>query len=319
VGKPGILFCGAAQQVGAVNGGEARPHDLLTRAGVMAVSWTEATIERENGLGMAARIYRASPSARSAPLVLHLHGGAFVVGSLENGETVATLLADAGAVVVSIDYPLAPRHRFPQPLHAAFQALNWLQAHRAGLAGKKSGLFVAGEEAGGNLAAALGLMARDQQAPPLAGQILLSPMLDPCMATCSVRQAEAGPVGCQWADGWHQYLGSPDKAAHPYASPLGSSRLAGLAPALLLTAEDDLMRDENLSYARRLRESGVHVREHVLTAPTQWPCALSHPSSMEPAWAATVRHHFSVFFAEVVASRRPQSSFQSTHMQGVLS
>ena len=69
-------------------------------------------------------------------------------------------------------------------------------------------LFVAGEEAGGNLAAALALMARDQQTPPLAGQILLSPMLDPCMATCSMRQAEAGPVGCQWADGWHQYLGS---------------------------------------------------------------------------------------------------------------
>ena len=103
-----------------------------------------------------------------------------------------------------------PQHPFPAARwRRAFQALDWLHAQprRTG-SSRKSGLFVAGEEAGGNLAAALALMARDQQAPPLAGQILLSPMLDPCMATCSIRQAEAGPVGCKWADGWHQYLGS---------------------------------------------------------------------------------------------------------------
>ena len=279
----------------------------------MATNWTDTTIEVKDGPSMAARIYGAGATVRSAPVVLHLHGGTFTSGSLDDGQAVASLLADTGAVVVSLDYPLAPQHRFPQPLHAAFQALRWVHARRADWVTRKSGLFVAGEEAGGNLAAALALMARDQQAPPLAGQILVSPMLDPSMATCSVREAEAGPVGCKWADGWHQYLGSPDKAGHPYASPLGSSRLAGLAPALVLTAEDDLMRDENLAYARRLRESGVRVREHVLAAPTQWPCALSRPVIAEHTWAAAVRHHFSVFFAETLASRTSQSSFQSSH------
>ena len=123
--------------------------------------------------------------------------------------------------------------------------------------------------------------------PPLAGQILLSPMLDPRMATCSMRQAEAGPVGCKWADGWHEYLGTPDKAAHPYAAPMVSSRLAGLAPALILTAEDDLLRDESLNYARRLRASGVIVDEHVLPAPTGWPCAFTNPTPADGAWTAS--------------------------------
>jgi acetyl esterase/lipase len=280
------------------------------------MNWTEETIEVEQGVP--ARVYRKGSCPRSAPLVLHLHGGAFVGGSLDSGRMVSSLLADAGAVVVSVDYPLAPALQFPHALQAAYRALSSLHSSRTNWVSKKSGIFVAGEEAGGNLAAALALMARDQQGPPLAGQILLSPMLDPCMATCSIRQAEAGPVGCQWADGWHQYLGSADKAAHPYAAPLGSSRLAGLAPALVLTAQDDPMRDESVSYARRLRESGVVVQEHVLAGPTGWPNALgfwqqsfdrleaylSDPSTTEEAWATTVRDRFIEFFAQTMPLQR---------------
>jgi acetyl esterase/lipase len=280
------------------------------------MNWTEETIQVEQD--MTARIYGKEPGPRSAPLVLHLHGGAFVGGSLDSGRTVSRLLADAGAVVVSVEYPLAPAHQFPHALQASYRALSCLRNSRADWVSKKSGIYVAGEEAGGNLAAALALMARDQQGPPLAGQILLSPMLDPCMATCSIRQAEAGPVGCQWADGWHQYLGSADKAAHPYAAPLGSSRLAGLAPALVLTAQDDPMRDESLSYARRLRESGVAVQEHVLAGPTGWPNALAfwersfdrleaylrERAPREEAWTTAVRDHFVEFFAQTMPSQR---------------
>jgi acetyl esterase len=258
------------------------------------------------------RIYAKDPAIGPAPVVLHLHGGAFVGGSLESGRTVATLLAQAGAVVASLDYPLAPEHRFPQALEAAFCALNCLHANRAKWAGKKSRIFVAGEEAGGNLAAGLALMARDRQAPPLAGQILLCPMLDPCLATCSIREADAGAIGCKWADGWNNYLGSPDKAAHPYASPLGSSRLAGVAPALVLTAEDDPMRDEGLTYARRLIDAGVVVREHVLTCRTGWPdsldCLVCREEAAAQPWAAAARDCFSTFFAELCPSRSPSSA-----------
>lgn len=278
----------------------------------MAMNWTEETIDAGSALRVPVRIYRPAEAHTIAPLVLHLHGGAFVSGSLDSGRTVATLLADAGAVVVSADYPHAPNHPFPHALHAAFGALKWLHKSRARWIGKKSGIFVAGEEAGGNLAAGLALMARDQQNPPLAGQILLSPMLDPRLATCSMRQAEAGPVGCKWADGWHQYLGSADKAAHPYAAPLGSSRLAGLAPALVLTAEDDLLRDESLSYAQRLHESGVAVQHHVLAAPTDWPCALNGLAPVREAWATTVRDRFIEFFAQPLALLRPVASLHPT-------
>lgn len=246
---------------------------------------------------LAVRIYAAGPVLLDTPLVLHLHAGAFTSGSLEAGRTVATLLAEAGAVVMSADYPLAPRSVFPQTLQTLFQALTLISQKRGKWAGRKSPLFVAGEEAGGNLAAGLALMARDQRSPVLAGQILLSPMLDACLATESCRLAEAGPVGCKWADGWHQYLGTADKACHPYAAPLGSSRLGGLAPVLIVTAEDDPMRDESVTYASRLRASGVAAQDLVLPAPSHWPCALASADGLKAEWAARLGERFNEFLA----------------------
>ena len=264
----------------------------------MATRFTEELIQTDT---MPVRVYRGTV-ARAAPVVLHLHGGAFTGGSLDSGRTVAKLLSDAGAVVVSADYPLAPEHRFPKALDAAFRTLNWMHKSRATLAGRRSQVFVAGEEAGGNLAAALALMARDQQTPALAGQILLSPMLDPCMATCSMRDAREGAADCQWAEGWRDYLGTVDKAGHPYAAPLGSSRLSGLAPALVVTAEDDLLRDESLSYAKRLRESGVETETHVLEAPTGWPFVLGQSrnadATISTSWGTALRERFTAFFVQ---------------------
>jgi acetyl esterase/lipase len=262
----------------------------------MTMSTTEDLI-RPDALSMPMRIYRSEAAQAAAPVVLHLHGGAFVAGALDNGRAVAGALAEAGAVVVSVEYPLAPRHPFPQALEATFGALDWLHKTRGRLANRKSRLFVAGEEAGGNLAAGLALMVRDRQGPELAGQILLSPMLDPRMATCSMREAEAGPVGCKWADGWHDYLGSADKAAHPYASPLMSTRLVGVAPALVVTAEDDLLRDEAVTYAKRLRQAGVAVDELVLPAPTGWPSAFQDPANARAPWTTSVRERIKNFFA----------------------
>jgi acetyl esterase/lipase len=254
------------------------------------------------------RIYAGRPVLLDTPLILHLHAGAFVSGSLDMGRTVSTLLAEAGAIVISADYPLAPQSVFPQTLQTLFQALTLIWQKRGKWAGRKSQVYVAGEEAGGNLAAGLALMARDQRSPALAGQILLAPMLDACLATESVRLAEAGPVGCKWADGWHQYLGTADKACHPYAVPLGSSRLGGLAPALIVTAEDDPMRDESLAYARRLRASAVAVREHVLPGPTDWPCALAEADGLKAGWAGALREHFTEFLAGTASLLCPASS-----------
>jgi acetyl esterase/lipase len=266
----------------------------------MTIKCTPVTLPLEDA-PLSVRVYSAGYANPATPLVLHFHGGAFVAGSLDNGRAVSTMLAEAGATVISADYPLAPGSGFPQTLDRLYRALSHIWQNRGKWAGKKSPLYVAGEEAGGNLAAGLALMVRDQRTPALSGQILLSPMLDPCLATCSIRSAEAGPVGCRWADGWHQYLGTADKASHPYAAPLGSSRLAGVAPALILTAEDDPMRDEAVSYAARLRKAGISVGQEILPAPTGWPCALSRPDSPAEGWAIKLRDRFSHFFEETAS------------------
>lgn len=241
---------------------------------------------------------RSSALAASAPvpLVLHFHAGAFVGGSLDSGSCIPRLLAQAGAVVMSIDYPLAPAQPFPQAVETGYAALVWAWKARHKLAGKGAPVFVAGEEAGGNLAAAVALMARDQQHTALAGQILLSPMLDPCMATASLRCADAGPVGCTWADGWHQYLSRLEQASHPYAAPGNALRLSALPPTLLLTAQDDPLRDESLAYAERLHNAGRLVHATVLLGPTGWPGSYLQPASHEAAWAPAVQQQFSSFF-----------------------
>jgi acetyl esterase/lipase len=263
-----------------------------------STEWVEQTLDAGLPTELAVRIYgQGRRAAGSAALVLHFHGGAFVSGSPESGSTVARLLAAAGATVVSVAYPLAPAHPFPAAPEAGYAALLWSHRGRSRLAGPRARLFVAGEEAGGNLAAALALMARDRQTPPIAGQILLSPMLDPCLGTASLRHSADGGAGCPWADGWCQYLRQPQAAEHPYAAPGRARRLAGLPPALLLSAQDDPLRDETRAYGRRLAEAGVAVETAVLPAPSGWPTALLTSAESRPAWADGLLSRFEAFLA----------------------
>lgn len=242
---------------------------------------------------MAMRVRGHKQRGRAVPLVLHLHGGAFVTGGLDSGECVAGLLAEAGAVVVSIAYPLAPAHPFPHAVEASHAALAWMQAERTKLAGARAPLFIAGEEAGGNIAAAVALMARDQAGPPLAGLILVAPMLDPCTATPSQREAVGECVQCKWSAGWGQYLRRPMDAEHPYAVPARAQRLAGLPPTLVLAGEDDPMRDEAMAFAGRLRQADIPVRTGLIPA-TGWPESLEQPSHPCPC-AEAVRTQLQAF------------------------
>lgn len=245
-----------------------------------------------------ARVYGERARGATVPLVLHFHGGTFVCGDLDNGRNVARLLVGAGAVVVSLDYPLAPKAPFPEPIEVGFASLEWLYKQRTKLGGKGAEVFLAGEEAGGNLAAAVALMARDRSHPPLAGQILLSPMLDPCTGTASLRQAKGDAVQCRWASGWQEYLSRPVNATHPYAVPGGSLRLAQVARTLVLVGKDDPMRDEALAFAQRLGGAGIDVSANVLPAASNWPEALFKPD--DPGCAAceaVVQKHFREFFS----------------------
>jgi acetyl esterase len=209
---------------------------------------------------MAARLY--SPTEANAPTLLYLHGGGWVLGDLEGADPFCRSFANAAAcTVVSLDYPLAPEHRFPEPVEAALAAASWLATEGKALGLDTKRLAVGGDSAGANLAAALALMARDRGGPSLAYQLLIVPVLDAALATASSRDHADGPLltraDMEWF--WGHYLARADDGDDPYASPLRADA-RGLPPALVVTAEFDLLRDEGTAYAAKLREAGVPVR-----------------------------------------------------------
>lgn len=240
-------------------------------AAVGAPQRSDATIEVAKGEEVAVRVYGRKQPGKPSPLVVHFHGGAFTTGDLDTGCTVADLLERAGAVVVSVAYPLTP---FPQPVNTGYGVLQWAFRNRVKLGGQGAQIYLAGEEAGGNLAAAVSVMARDQSHPPLAGQILLSPMLDPCVGTASVREATGDATGCKWTEGWRNFLRCPRDAEHPYAVPATAHRLAGLPSTLVMVGDTDPMHDEALAYAARLESAGLLVRRHVFPKAGEMPEAL---------------------------------------------
>ena len=196
------------------------------------------------------------------PLVMFLHGGGWVTGDLDSHDATCRALANAsGCKVVAIDYRLAPEHKFPAGLEDCYAALQWLATHAAALDGDARRIAVCGDSAGGNLAAAVALMARDRGGPALAFQLLVYPVTQHAFDTPSYREYSQGYLltleGMQW--NWNHYL--PDDAAgrDPLASPLLAPHLRGLPPALVIVAECDPLRDESEAYAARLAEAGVPV------------------------------------------------------------
>ncbi len=220
---------------------------------------------------MPMRLYAGETQSKAPPLVLYFGGGSFLARGFGEDECpAARALANAGAVVVEADYGSGANNRFPQVLDGALGALHYLKGLRKQLGGAKSLLLVAGEEAGGNVAAGVALKARDQMGGELAGQVLLSPMVDPMMANGSIQTAEALGMGRRWSDGWSHYLGSGCGFSHPYAAPCLCSRLSDVVPTLLVTAQDDPLRDEGLGYAERLAAAGTRVTQYVFPAGSGW-------------------------------------------------
>lgn len=192
--------------------------------------------------------------------VLYLHGGGWSMGSIEGCDALCRALARAaGAVVVSVGYRLAPEHPFPAALEDSWRALRWLAREAPALGADPARLAVAGESAGANLAAALALRAV-AAGPSLRLQVLVYPALDAAMDSVSYRELGAGYglTSGEMAACWADYLQGADPAAAE-ASPLRAPDLRGLAPALVLTASHDPLRDEGEEYARRLRAAGVEV------------------------------------------------------------
>jgi acetyl esterase/lipase len=213
---------------------------------------------------LAARLYSGDASrARKDSLVVFFHGGGFVGGDLDEADQFLRHMASGAAnqLLLASSYTLATERPFPAAAEDAHAVLAWARKNKAALGWNGKRLVVAGIEAGANLAAVCALMSRDRGGPALAGQILIMPMLDPGLSTCSMREVKlddgmAG-VADTCAASYRGYLPNGADRTHPYASPLQSSRLKNLPPALILAAADDPLRDEAEQYGAKLAAAGV--------------------------------------------------------------
>ena len=202
-------------------------------------------------------------AAGPVPAIAYYHGGGHVIGSLDTHDFIArNLCAGAGTLVASVDYRMGPEHKFPAAVDNSFAALNWVHANAASLGADPGRLGVHGDSAGANLAAVVALMARDAGGPKLRLQSLLYPVGDYTLSGASYgKYAQGYGLLTRNSMAWfaRHYLRSPADAEDWRASPIKASSLAGVAPAIVVVAECDVLHDDGESYADALRRAGVPV------------------------------------------------------------
>jgi acetyl esterase len=235
----------------------------IAGAGPDVASVEDRTIEGAAG-DLVVRVYRPEGEGPLG-ITVFFHGGGWVIGDLDTHDTVCReLAAGAGCVVVSVDYRLAPEHRFPAAIEDCWAATKWVGEHAAELGGDPDRIAVAGDSAGGNLAAVVALLAREHGSPDIKAQVLVYPATDLTDAEYDSRADNAAGYLLEVAQmEWFMDHYVPDRElrADWRLSPLRAASHAQLAPALVITAEYDPLRDEGIAYADALRAAGVDV-EH---------------------------------------------------------
>lgn len=208
------------------------------------------------------RIYRPMMQ-QNQPMVVFFHGSGFVLCSLETHDGMCrNICAGAGCIVVSVDYRLAPEHKYPAGLEDCVFATHWAIQRSLEIDGDPNNVVVAGDSAGGNMAAAVALRMRDEHGPKLRGQLLIYPVTDYHTPGTPSYERNAEGYGLtrdtmKWF--WRHYLNEESEADSPYVSPLRAPDLSALPPAMVVTAEYDPLCDEGEFYAEKLREAGVPV------------------------------------------------------------
>jgi acetyl esterase len=250
---------------------EARQRVTETRADLSGAMEPLASIENlripgpngRSGGEIPVRVY--TPETRSGAGIVYFHGGGWVVCNLDTHDVPCSAIAHrAGAVVVAVDYRLAPEHKFPAAVEDAWTALRWVAANSPRLGIDPNQLCVCGDSAGGNLGAVMALKSRDENGPRIAFQALVYPVTDlSSFETGSYDEFAEDHYLTRSMMQWFRdhYLADSSDARNPDASPLLARDLHGLPPALVITAECDPLRDEGEAYAKRLRDAGVEVTE----------------------------------------------------------
>jgi len=240
--------------------------------GAPPIEGVDITVEEaphaDGSFNVPMRIYRAIGNTETLPVIYWIHGGGYVLNSAEGDDAyAANLVLALDCVVVSVDYRLAPEHPFPAPMEDCYTGLKWMYDSAEKLGIDTSRIVIAGQSAGGGLAAGLAQMARDRNEVPVIHQFLYYPMIDDRNIN-RIENAEHDHY--IWSShsnyyGWKAYLGmEPGTDATPqYAAPLRTEDLAGLPPAYILTGDIDLFMAEDLAYATRLIQAGVPTEVHV--------------------------------------------------------
>ncbi|ALZ99495.1 alpha/beta hydrolase [Corynebacterium glutamicum] len=222
-------------------------------------SVSDQQVASQDGGQFPVRVF--TPSENPNAVVVYYHGGGWVLENLQGYDTLGRQLAEkTGATVIVVEYRKSPEHQFPIPVQDAWAALKWAQENVAG----DLPIIVAGDSAGANLATVVAAQARDAGSPAIQGQVLVCPPVDTDFDRDSyVAEENQTPIvnrdSMQWF--WDQYVSNESDRSNPQATPLNSASLAGLPPALIVTAEHDVLRDEGEAYASALKEAGVEV-EH---------------------------------------------------------
>lgn len=230
------------------------------------VATTGVNIGRSDGTGVSVRVFRPEGNASERAGLLYIHGGGFVTGSVDmEAAGAATFARELGIVVASVEYRLAPEHPYPAALDDCMAALRWLHGEADSLGIDPARIGVIGYSAGGGLAAAVALRARDEGAPPLCFQLLGIPELDDRLETSSMVAFTDTPM---WNRAnaelsWRYYLGPSTHDAPSHAAPARARDLRDLPPAYVSAMEFDPLRDEAIHYAARLLQAGVSVELHV--------------------------------------------------------